>query len=340
MRDDIAMKHLHLRLFALVLAAVVVPSVTGCITARQVQRTSGKVMDNLEKIRVQAFVCAPVEYAHTTAHAHFARTESRHGDTIKAKRHLTESVRWYDLTYKKSHNADGTFREGCEEDDDDDSILNSKDQCPREAEDYDGWLDEDGCPDLDNDLDGVLDHLDKCPNQPGPASNDGCPEPDRDGDGVPDSRDKCPDVAGPVSNHGCPVVQVPIEIKEPAVVYKTIVIKEDKIELKQKVFFAFNKDTIMSESFEMLREVAQAMKDYPKLKVRIEGHTDSKGKPAYNKKLSDRRAKSVRTFLIKEGVDPSRMVAIGYGMDRPIDDNDTEDGRDRNRRVEFFIIEK
>ncbi len=122
--------------------------------------------------------------------------------------------------------------------------------------------------------------------------------------------------------------------------YKNIVVKEDKIELKDKVYFAFNKANIMAQSFDMLKEVGAAIKAKPTIKVRIEGHTDNKGKAKYNKELSEKRAKAVREFLIKEGVAPDRMIAIGYGSEKPIADNSTEEGRDLNRRVEFIIIEQ
>jgi len=92
---------------------------------------------------------------------------------------------------------------------DGDGIPNSRDQCPREAEDFDGFEDEDGCPDPDNDGDGIPDELDQCPNEPedmdGFEDADGCPDPDNDGDGIPDEEDNCPDEAGPAENGGCPV---------------------------------------------------------------------------------------------------------------------------------------
>jgi OmpA-OmpF porin, OOP family len=94
---------------------------------------------------------------------------------------------------------------------DGDGIMDDVDQCPDEKEDFDGFEDEDGCPDLDNDKDGIPDKRDACPNVAedfdGDADEDGCPEPtdrDRDGDGVIDRKDRCPDVPGPASNQGCP----------------------------------------------------------------------------------------------------------------------------------------
>jgi outer membrane protein OmpA-like peptidoglycan-associated protein len=353
------------RLVALVM--VLVPA--GCITGGDVYQQSGKILDDLEKRREPLYICAPREYAHAEAEARFARTESDYGDTLKARSHLLEAGAWHKKAVDKAFYPDGNPREGCEGDNDDDSILNSKDKCPDVAEDYDndndtdgcpefdkdldgipdekdqcpvdaedkdGFEDADGCPDLDNDLDGIPDKADKCPNQPEDfdkfQDEDGCPEPDNDADGIPDVKDKCPndpeDFDGDQDEDGCPDL------------YKNIIVKEDKIELLQKIFFAFNKDTILEKSYPLLQEVAQALKDHPNIKVRIEGHTDSKGSDSYNLKLSDKRAKSVRDFLIKQGIAPDRMVAIGYGETRPIADNDTEEGREMNRRVEFFITDK
>jgi OOP family OmpA-OmpF porin len=87
---------------------------------------------------------------------------------------------------------------------DGDGIKDDVDQCPDDPEDFDGFEDEDGCPDPDNDRDGVLDVDDRCPDVPGPVENHGCPFADRDHHGILDKDDACPDVPGPVENHGCP----------------------------------------------------------------------------------------------------------------------------------------
>jgi outer membrane protein OmpA-like peptidoglycan-associated protein len=116
-------------------------------------------------------------------------------------------------------------------------------------------------------------------------------------------------------------------------------IVEERIEISEKVQFAYNDSTILPASDDLLNDVATVMKQHPEVKkIRIEGHASSEGNDKYNKDLSDRRAKSVMDFLIKAGVDPERMEAIGYGEERPIADNDTEEGREKNRRVEFNII--
>jgi outer membrane protein OmpA-like peptidoglycan-associated protein len=215
--------------------------------------------------------------------------------------------------------------DGCpDNDNDNDGIVDKVDKCPDEPEDKDGFEDEDGCPDPDNDKDGVLDADDKCPNDPGPKENGGCPDKDRDGDGIVDRLDKCPDQPGPADNDGCP---------KP----KFIVVTKEKIELKQKVHFATNKSTIYSDSFPMLTEVAGVLKARAEIKVRIEGHTDSRGTMAHNMKLSQARAESVKQFLVGQGVDPERMEARGFGPTQPIDDNRTSKGRENNRRTEFII---
>jgi OOP family OmpA-OmpF porin len=219
--------------------------------------------------------------------------------------------------------------DGCpDEDNDNDGLADKIDKCPNEAEDQDGFEDDDGCPDLDNDKDGLADKIDKCPNEPedkdGFEDDDGCPDPDNDKDGIVDADDKCPLEPG-VPPDGCPKK------------YNLVVVTEKKIELKQTVFFDTNKATIKPVSFPLLNDVASALRDNPKLVVEVQGHTDSQGDDAFNKKLSQRRAESVRTYLAGKGVDGARMVPVGYGEDVPIADNRTTDGRAQNRRVEFVI---
>jgi outer membrane protein OmpA-like peptidoglycan-associated protein len=116
-----------------------------------------------------------------------------------------------------------------------------------------------------------------------------------------------------------------------------VVVTEKKIELKQAVFFDTNKATIKPVSFPLLDDVASALRDNPKIKVEVQGHTDSQGNDAFNKKLSQQRAESVRNYLIKKGITSDRMDPKGYGEDQPLEDNRTADGRAKNRRVEFVI---
>jgi outer membrane protein OmpA-like peptidoglycan-associated protein len=210
-----------------------------------------------------------------------------------------------------------------EADADGDGVLDSVDRCPKQAEDRDGFNDSDGCPDLDDDGDGVADIDDGCPRVSGSAAMKGCP--DGDSDGVADDEDECPTVAGKRAQKGCPV-------------YDQVVVTEVKIELKQKIFFAFGTNDILPKSKPLLSEVAKALKDRASMCVRIEGHTDNKGDKPTNQNLSGSRAQSIRAFLVSEGISEGRMSAQGYADTLPIDDNKTVQGRENNRRVEFVIV--
>ncbi len=128
-------------------------------------------------------------------------------------------------------------------------------------------------------------------------------------------------------DHGCPK-------------YKQIVVTDKKIELNQKIFFAFGKAQILTKSFGLLNEVAQALKDNTSLKVRIEGHTDSVGSKAVNVKLSQGRAEAVKEFLATQGVETARLSSQGFGPEVPLDTNANAEGRERNRRVEFVIVDE
>ena len=185
-----------------------------------------------------------------------------------------------------------------------------------------------GKPDDDFDKDGVPNAEDRCPRDPGLAALDGCP--DKDGDEIPDVDDKCPDKPGPIQNDGCPVKE-----DEPLVEIET-----ERLSLKDAIHFDTGKDTIKSESFRILDEVAKLLKSHPELKkVRVEGHTDNVGGAAYNKDLSERRATSVVRYLVdKGGIPRERLDPKGYGFERPVASNATAVGRSRNRRVEFTIV--
>lgn len=116
-------------------------------------------------------------------------------------------------------------------------------------------------------------------------------------------------------------------------------LEDTRIEIAEKVQFAFGSAQILADSHELLRQVAQIMIDNPHVTlVQVEGHTDAVGKTRKNRKLSQKRAESVRAFLVEQGVEPNRLQAVGFGEERPIADNDDEDGREQNRRVEFNIL--
>ena len=218
--------------------------------------------------------------------------------------------------------------DGCPDDPDPDKdgILAGADQCPLQAEDKDDFEDANGCPDPDNDNDKVLDADDACRDVPGIIAMKGCPDPDRDGDTVVDRLDNCPDEPGTVENQGCKAKQL-------------VKIGEGKLEILDIVYFALNKAKIQPRSFGLLDEVARVLNAHPEItRIRVEGHTDSQGNAAYNKKLSQRRASAVMAYLVKKDVAADRLEAEGFGAEQPKADNATKEGRATNRRVEFVII--
>ncbi len=235
---------------------------------------------------------------------------------------------------------------GCP-DTDNDGIIDSKDACPNDSGPaiYDGCPDTDGdgifdfldgcpevfgpeenngCPWPDTDGDGILDKDDACPNNPGPVENQGCPYIDTDGDGVLDKDDACPNTPGPVENQGCPVIEA--EVQE---ILKTAF---DNLEFKS------GKDVIKNESFESLDALAEVLVKKPEWKLQIAGHTDNTGSAQSNLILSKKRANAVKKYLSSKGVDASRLSVLYFGEADPIADNNTAEGRQKNRRVEMTII--
>ncbi|MGB9771161.1 MAG: OmpA family protein [Candidatus Kapaibacteriota bacterium] len=108
-----------------------------------------------------------------------------------------------------------------------------------------------------------------------------------------------------------------------------------------KVYFDFDKSNLKPESYTAIKSIIRMMKKFPSMVIEISGHTDSINRstnPRYNIELSQRRADEVKKAIVKEGIDPSRIIAIGYGETKPIADNSTEEGRAKNRRTEFRII--
>ena len=230
---------------------------------------------------------------------------------------------------------------GCP-DSDGDGIVDSVDACPQEA----GPRDRQGCPFYDADNDGVEDRYDQCPTEPGLPSLAGCPDsdgdgvtdkedncptipgiyngcPDTDGDGIDDSADSCPNTPGPATNYGCP------EIKP-----------EEKVIIEQAtqlVVFEIGKATLKAESYAVLDEVAAILLKYPDYKVMISGHTDNTGRAENNLILSEERASSCLEYLVSQGISRFRMGYRGLGQTDPIATNNTDEGRELNRRVEFEL---
>ena len=228
--------------------------------------------------------------------------------------------------------------DGCPDPDNDrDQVLDVKDGCPMVPEDHDGFEDEDGCPDDDNDKDGIADEQDQCRNDPedidGFEDTDGCPDNDNDGDGILDADDQCKNepenVNGNKDEDGCPD-------NDP----KALIVG-GRIELFEKVYFSFGKSTLMSQSYPLLNDVVDVLVSHPGIReIQVAGHTDSVGPDPFNKDLSQLRAEAVAAYLVSHGVDASRVTAKGYGEEEPIAPNDTEAGRERNRRVEIIITKQ
>ena len=153
-----------------------------------------------------------------------------------------------------------------------------------------------------------------------------CPDacPDRDKDTVPDVVDRCPDVVGTTDNWGCPA-------------YKKLVVKPDKLELKEKLYFAWNQATLQEASFPVLDEVVQALNDNKNFRVQVEGHSSSEGGDERNQSLSEKRAGAVLDYLAAHGIAKDRLISKGFGSSVPLDTNGTVAGRENNRRVEFVV---
>ena len=229
--------------------------------------------------------------------------------------------------------TDNPKTNGCPPDRDGDGILDADDACP----DVPGVRTDDpktnGCP-PDRDGDGILDADDACPDVTGVKTDDpktnGCPpDPDPDKDGIPNFEDACPDEAGPKNldpkKNGCPQA----------------IVRDDQIVILDQVKFKTNSAVILAESDSLLQAILKVFVEHPEIiKVGVEGHTDNVGSAVYNKALSARRAASVAQWLVAHGIESSRLTSTGFGMDGPIDTNDTEEGRQNNRRVELHILDQ
>ena len=258
---------------------------------------------------------------------------------------------------------------GCPADSDGDGVPDHLDKCPSTPRGV--MVGPDGCP-IDSDGDGIPDAYDKCPNTPkgtivGP---DGCPAADADGDGIPDFMDKCPDTPKGVATgpDGCPLDSdgdgIPDYLDEcpksppgakvlpngcaltgdcrtprPGEAVDANGCALDKNFILRGVKFEFDSDRLTEPAKLILNEVAETLAAYPDVNVDLEGHTDSVGTDAYNLGLSERRANAVKTYLAGRGIAGKRMNPVGYGESRPIADNNTEEGREENRRVELKVIE-
>ena len=114
--------------------------------------------------------------------------------------------------------------------------------------------------------------------------------------------------------------------------------KEGTIAILENIFFDVDKYDLKEKSITELQKISRFLADNPGLRVEVSGHTDNSGALVYNKQLSEKRAQSVFTYLVNNGIDKTRLSIKGYGPERPIADNATEEGRQKNRRIEFKIV--
>jgi outer membrane protein OmpA-like peptidoglycan-associated protein len=220
-------------------------------------------------------------------------------------------------------------------DSDGDGIADASDACPSAAGVAAVDAKQNGCPlPLDGDQDGVLDADDACPTvagakTPDPKTN-GCPDTDRDKDGIVNESDACPDAAGNADpdpkRNGCPKAFV----------------QDGQIKIRDQVKFGWGSAQILpgKDSQDVLEAVLATLKDHPEIKgLRIEGYSDSVGPADKNRQLSKQRANAVLKWLVAHGIDEKTLQSFGFGPDKPIDSNDTNEGRANNRRVEFHLVD-
>lgn len=177
---------------------------------------------------------------------------------------------------------------------------------------------------MDSDGDGVLDSRDRCPDTPegAPVDTRGCPL-DSDGDGVYDYLDKCPHTARgtEVDRNGCPLPPT-----------------EEKVSIQLHVEFDFDQAKVRANYHDHLRKGADFLEMYPETVAVLAGHTDNVGTERYNLELSRKRAENVKNYLIKNfGVPASRLITRYFGESSPVAANNTDEGRQKNRRVDADI---
>ena len=253
-------------------------------------------------------------------------------------------------------------------DSDDDGIRDSEDRCPTRREDFDGFEDNDGCPDPDNDQDGILDVNDNCRQQPedfdGYQDEDGCPDPDNDQDGIRDSADECPDQAedmdGFEDQDGCPdtdndgdgILDEEDEcMNEPETFngYQDkdgcpdeaprVNVRDNTPTVLRGVNFPSGSTQLTQNAKRIIDAVVETLLDNREMRIEIGGFTDSRGDSNYNLQLSQKRANAVKEYIVRQGIEANRIVAVGYGEQEPIAPNTSLEGRAKNRRIEIIRID-
>ena len=281
--------------------------------------------------------CAPKDFASAEAYLFLAKTEFENGSEQKAVTYLDYVHGHVSSALEKCNN--------CKTDLDFDGIPDVNDGDPYRAEDYDGWMDEDGIPDPDNDGDGYLDDEDKCPNSPedfdGWQDGDGCPEIDNDGDTIPDRRDQCPMAPEDLDNwddeDGCPdpdndfdnIVDADDACPDAAETFNGFLDDDGcpdykpklrKIIRMPKIEFVGKSTTLTAESVENLRKFAGKLAENPELYVRIDGFTAVAGSASILKQETKKRADAVKQMLTEFEVPEDRITTFGFGRDEAAGD--------------------
>ncbi len=217
---------------------------------------------------------------------------------------------------------------GCPLDGDGDGVYDGLDNCPNTPSG--AKVDSKGCP-IDSDGDGIFDGIDQCPDTPRGAKVDasGCPK-DSDNDGVYDGLDKCPNTpaGSKVDKDGCKLTEKEYELLDTGMLHlEGIQFKSGSAEIDPK-------------TYGVLDEAGEILVKWKELEVEIGGHTDSQGSEKFNLDLSEKRANSVRDYILNKfsDINPDNITAAGYGESKPIAPNDTAEGRKTNRRVEFRVL--
>jgi OOP family OmpA-OmpF porin len=270
----------------------------------------------------------------------------------------------FDVRYRNYHDslsiADGIVNIGFHlpigsapkaPDQDGDGVPDSRDNCPLTGEGTE--VDENGCP-RDDDKDGVINNNDACPATEAGTEVDsrGCKvDGDEDGDGIPDSKDRCPgsEEDAEVNEFGCAADSdgdgVANDVDECGNTPEDLEVDSRGCLIQQTITlsgvnFPFNTATLDPNAKRILDLIAKQFINNPTMAAEVAGHTDWQGNEDYNQELSERRAQAVADYLIDQGVDSNNLTAVGYGESQPIGDNETEDGRNANRRVELAIEEQ
>lgn len=199
-------------------------------------------------------------------------------------------------------------------DKDKDGVLDINDKCI----DVFGLASLQGCPDKDND--GIKDEEDKCPDIAGLSEFNGCP--DTDADGITDANDKCPTVKGSILNNGCPEIKPELNIKENVEI------------MLANLQFEKGKEVLKNESYKALDNIINILKDNPTLCITLDGIvTNESVDVSKNKLLLDKRANSIKSYLVKKGSRNDVIKVMDYGITKPT--NDQKQDNDINRRIEY-----